>query len=102
MISNRGKSTNIFQKKEDIVSRDIAGETILVPIRGKLADMQRIFAMNPVAKYIWEHINGELMLDDIRIGIMKVFDVGEGQAKEDLYKFIDELLMADLIVEVKK
>ncbi len=48
-----------FKKKEEIVSREIAGETILVPIKGKLADMQRIFALENVSEYIWQQLDGE-------------------------------------------
>jgi hypothetical protein len=98
MISpNQDRLKKIFGTGDDIISREIAGETLLVPIRGKLADMQHIFSLNPVAKYIWEHLNGELTLEDICIGLMKNFDVEEKLAEEDLHEFIDDLLKANLI-----
>ena len=65
----------IFKKKKEIVSREIAGETILVPISGKLADMQRIFSLNPVAEYIWNQLNGKRNLQEISGNILSVFDV---------------------------
>ena len=37
----------IYQHSPDVVARQILGETLLVPIRGELADLQRIFALNP-------------------------------------------------------
>ena len=101
MRSVKPKPENIFKKNDDVVSREIAGETILVPIRGKLADMQNIFSLNPVAKYIWEQLNGELTLEDIRNGIMNSFDVKDKNAEEDLHEFIDDLLKADLIALAK-
>lgn len=91
---------NVFRKRGEIVSRAIAGETILVPIKGKLADMQRIFSLSPVASYIWDRIDGEkslaMVLDEVNAG----FDVAETEAERDLREFVDELLEAGLIEAV--
>ncbi len=90
----------IFRKREEIVDREIAGETILVPIKGKLADMQRIFAVDDVAEYIWQQLDGERKVADIRNGVMDLYDVGREQARADVLDFIEELKEADLISEV--
>ena len=90
----------IFKKKKEIVSRAIAGETILVPISGKLADMQRIFSLNPVAEYIWHQLNGERDLQEIRNGVLETFDVQQKQADEDIQEFIAALLKEALITGV--
>ena len=89
----------IFKKKKEIVSREIAGETILVPISGKLADMQRIFSMNPVAEYIWSQLNGKRNLQEISDCIPSVFDVNKEQVYADVQEFIAELLKEDLITQ---
>ena len=36
--------TDIFQRKQDIVMREIAGERLIIPISGDLAEMDRIFS----------------------------------------------------------
>jgi hypothetical protein len=91
----------VFQKNEDIVSREIAGETMLIPIRGNLADMQRVFLLEEVAEYIWQHLNGERELGTICDGVLDNFEVEKGDAEADISEFINELVKADLIVEVK-
>ena len=90
-----------FRKKEDIVTRQIAGETLLVPIYGDLANMERIFALDPVAEFIWEKLDGEKSLKDIRDEVLNAFDVKEEQAETDIFEFIEELLKADLIDQAK-
>jgi methyltransferase-like protein len=90
-----------FRKKEEIVTRQIAGETLLVPIYGDLANMERIFALDPVAAFIWEQLDGEKSLKDIRDGVLGAFDVKEKQAETDIFEFIEELLKADLIDQAK-
>ena len=90
---------SIYHKKEDIVTRQIAEETLLVPIRSQVADMQNIFALNPVAEYIWRQLDVKQSLEDIHQGIMDNFQVEDGQAGSDLEEFITQLLEAGLIEE---
>ncbi len=89
----------MFKKDERIATRKVAGETILVPIRGKLAEMQRIFSLNPVAEYIWEELDGGKSLEQIRDGVITNFAVEKQQADADTEEFITELLEAGLIEE---
>lgn len=80
-----------------MVFREIAGELFLVPIRGDIADMQRIFALNRVAAHIWEQLDGNRAFDELREGIVSRFDVGADEAEKDLRHFIEALLEAGLI-----
>jgi len=88
-----------YRKKENIVTRHIAGETLLVPIYGELANMERIFTLDPVAAFIWEQLNGEKSLEDIRDGLLNAFDVKKEQAETDISEFVNELVKADLIIQ---
>jgi hypothetical protein len=90
----------IFRKRGEIVARCIAGETILVPVRGKLADMQRIFSLSPVAAFLWEQIDGTQDLEVILSKVIEDFEVEREDAATDLRDFITELLEAGLIEEV--
>jgi hypothetical protein len=89
----------IFRKNQQIVSRKIAGELFLVPIRGKLADMQQIFTLNPVGAYIWQELDREKSLKDICNGVISTFEVEKEQAESDISDFIHELRASDLIME---
>ena len=83
------------------MSREIAQETILVPIRGKLADMEKIFSLDHVAEYIWQQLDGEKSLKQICDGVLDIFDVEKDEAESDISEFICELSEAGLIVEVE-
>jgi hypothetical protein len=89
----------VFQKNADIVSRKIAGELFLVPVKGKLADMQQLYTLNPVAEHIWQELGAQKSLNDIRNSIIEKFEVTEEDADSDLQEFISELLEAGLINE---
>lgn len=89
----------VYKKNDEIVSREIAGETILVPIKGKLADMQRVFALENVSEFIWQHLDGQATLDTILKCLTESYDIDHARARSDIAEFIDELLQAELIVE---
>jgi hypothetical protein len=91
----------LYSQNENIVRRDIADETILVPIRGNLADMQRIYALDPVADFIWQQLDGTQSLETIHAAILENFVVTADQVSRDLPEFIDELYKANLIKEVR-
>jgi hypothetical protein len=88
----------VYEKQGQFAVRKIAGETLLVPIRGKLADMQQIFALNEVAELIWEKIDGKTALSEIRDSVVEAFDVLPSQADQDIEEFIDELTKTNLII----
>ena len=79
------------------MTRQIAGETIIVPIRGKLADMQNIFAVNAVAGFIWERMDGQNTVDQLARAVAGHFEVHEDQARVDVLEFVNELSGAGLI-----
>ncbi len=97
MSLDNWSSKYIHQK--DIVCRNIAGETILVPIRGNLADMQYIFTLNPVGAYIWDQLDGENKLTQILDMIVERFDTTRDQAETDILEFIDQVVDKGLVTE---
>lgn len=89
----------IYKKNGDIVTRRIAGDLFLIPIRGKIAEMQNIFVLNPVSECIWQELDGQKGLEEIRKSVVASFDVEEKRADSDIREFIAELLEANLIKE---
>ena len=96
----RERFDRVYRQQQDILGRTAAGEAFLIPIRGKLADLQRIFALSPVAEFIWSQTDGKRTLAEIAANIAGEFDVDEARAREDLAGFVTALLEANLIAEV--
>ena len=91
----------VYKKNDDIIHRKIADETILVPLRGELVDMQKIFSLNRVADYIWEHLDGKRNLMGICNQIDNEFESESEQVQTDVMEFIKELVEAKLITKVE-
>ena len=84
---------------KSVVSRSIGGELFLVPVKGRIADMQNIFTLTPVAEFIWERLDGRKGAGEIRDDVLGRFDVTREEAESDISEFLGELLEARLIHE---
>lgn len=85
---------------ERVVTREIAGETLLVPIRDKVGDLHHIFALNPVATHVWNTLADATSVQQLVASVCTAFDVDEEQAEQDVTAFLEELRAADLVSEV--
>ncbi|UCG77245.1 MAG: PqqD family protein [Nitrospirota bacterium] len=88
-----------FRRRDNIVSRKIAGEMFLVPVHGNLADMQKIFSLSSVSELIWDSLDGSSSMSSVLDAVLKEFDVGLDVAQRDLKELIDDLLGEGLIEE---
>ena len=91
---------SVYEKNESLVTREIADETILVPVKGTLASLQQVFVLNPVAAFIWQRIDGATDVATILSAILERFEITEDQARTDLDELIGSLEQAELIRKV--
>ena len=84
-------------RREEFATRSIAGETILVPIKGNAADLDSIYTLNQVGTRIWQLIDGRASVAQIADAIHHEFDVGKEQALQDVLDFLASLQAARLI-----
>jgi len=87
----------VLRPAGEIVRREIAGETILVPVRGRTADMRRIFSLNPTAAFLWERLDGTRRVSDLLADLLEAFDVSPGDARADLEAFLDRAVEEGLL-----
>jgi len=88
-----------YRKAESVVTRKIAGEVLLVPVRGNLASMDRIFALNAVGEFIWHKLDEGNDFHELGRQIADHFDVNPAQVLTDLVEFLSELKAEGLLVE---
>jgi hypothetical protein len=82
----------IYQHDPSIVSRLIAGETILVPIRKNVGDLESIYTLNESGARVWTLIDGQRTLAEVIQQIVAEFDIDEVQAADDIIELIENLI----------
>lgn len=88
-----------YQKDPNMVSRKIANEFILVPIRHNVGDLESIYTLNEVAARIWELIDGKKDMGQIRDMIVDEFEVSAKQAEIDFIEHLQQLEQIKAITE---
>ena len=86
-----------FVKDNQAVTRSIAGETIIVPIRSGVGDLDSIYTLNEVGTSIWQLIDGQRSVDQIIEGIESEYEVSKDQASQDVSDFLSALEAEGLI-----
>ncbi len=92
--------THCYARHDDVVTREILGETLLVPISARIADMSNIFALNETGAFVWESLDGVTSLEGIRDALAADFDVSAESAWGDLEALVADLDQAGLIHRV--
>ena len=87
-----------YKRNENFVFRQIENETILVPIKDNVGDMNCIYNLNEVGAFIWQNIKCKNSVTDLKDMILTEFDVTESQAEVDLDEFVNDLREIEAIL----
>ena len=81
----------LFARDPSMVFRRIADECILVPIRKNVGDVESLYTLNDVGAQVWELIDGERRVKEIRDQIVATFEVSPAEAEDDLITLLQQL-----------
>jgi hypothetical protein len=89
-----------YLRSSRVVSRVIADETLVVPIRGGVGDLDSIFSFNPLGSDLWTLLEKASSLEEMTSWITEHYDVTQERALADIQDFVDELMGAGLVTPV--
>jgi hypothetical protein len=84
-------------RTRSVVSRVVGGETLVVPVRGKVGDLASIYSFNGVGSFIWQSLEEPISLADLVIAVEHKYAVGEEQARNDVMRFVEDLISVGLV-----
>lgn len=85
----------------DVVVRRVGDESVVVPVRNRVGDLDSIFTLNEVASRVWELLDGKRPLDAIVETICDEFEVTADVAKNDVEELIRSLKEVHLVEAVE-
>ena len=89
-----------YVRSESVVSRVIAGETLIIPVRKGVGDLASIYSLNAVASVIWQTVTGPCSTEEIVLALHQEFAGDPEQIERDVRTFLDEMSSVGLINEV--
>lgn len=89
-----------FIRNQEVVSRKIEGELIIVPIRSGVGDLNSLYTLNPVGSALWDFMAEKHTVGEMVNRVCNEFEVTEAQAEQDIETFLDSLLEEKLVLSV--
>lgn len=83
--------------KKELITREIAGETILVPVGKTVFESHGLFVLNELGAFIWDilpRVNSE---EEICKAVLEEYDVSPEVVAADVAEFLGQLRQMDII-----
>jgi hypothetical protein len=93
-------SENVYRPTSDVVTRKVGDESVIVPVRSHVADLDAVVTLNPVGARIWELLDGQRNLEAIAGMICDEYEVEPDTARADVGEFVHSLEAANLVERV--
>ena len=86
-----------FVRSQSVVSRLLGGETLIVPVRGKVGDLASIYSFNQVGSLIWKLLDIPKDLTELAAAVEHEYEVESERARKDVERFLNDMLSAGLV-----
>jgi hypothetical protein len=87
----------ILIRSKAVVSRVVAGETLIVPVRGKVGDLASIYSFNATGSLIWKLLETPRPLAELVDAVAQEYNVERERAEQDTKQFVSEMLAVGLV-----
>ena len=86
-----------FVRSQSVVARVVSGETLIVPIRGKVGDLASIYSFNGTGTLIWKLLDSPKTIAQLAEGVVQEYEVDPAHAKRDVASFVSEMKAVGLV-----
>ncbi|MCD7881416.1 MAG: PqqD family protein [Clostridiales bacterium] len=83
----------------DFMLREIAGESLLVPVNEAAVNFQGIMSLNESGRLLWDRLQKDTTEDDLVSALLDVYDTTPEVARQDVAVFLDQLRERDILQE---
>jgi hypothetical protein len=87
----------IFVRSRSVVSRRVSGETLIVPVRGKVGDLASIYSFNDVGSLVWQLLEIPRDVSELVSAVEREYAVDPQRLQQDVSKFLDDMLSVGLV-----
>jgi hypothetical protein len=98
--TTQNAGAQVFRRSDNIVCRTVGTESILVPIRQNVGNLDFVYTLSPVAARIWALLDGSHSVSAIVDAIVDEYDVSRETAEADVNELLGDLAEISLILAV--
>lgn len=89
-----------MKTNDEYMLREIAGEAMLIPTGSASQKLNGMIQLTESAAFIWKQVDSAADLEEIVARVQGEFDVDEETARRDIYGFLRELYIRDIVREI--
>ena len=86
-----------FTRSRSVVARVVSGETLIVPIRGKVGDLASIYSFNGTGTLIWKLLESPKTVGQLAACVADEYTIDPAQAELDVTSFVGEMKAVGLV-----
>ena len=83
--------------KKELITREIAGDTVLVPVGKSVYDANGLFILNELAAFIWKLLPEAETEEQICKAVLEEYEVSEEDAARDVAEFLGKLRELEIL-----
>jgi len=84
-------STELYVRANLAVTRCVAGETLVLPVRGDIGDLACFYSLNGAGTAIWKALEKPKSFRDLCDVLDGRYDIGREKAEEDVALFVRDI-----------
>ncbi len=77
--------------KKELIKREIAGDTILVPVGKTVYDSNGLYVLNELASFLWDLLPQAESEQALCDAVLEEYDVSREEAQQDIAVFLEQL-----------
>lgn len=83
--------------KKELIKREIAGESFLVPLGKTVYDANGLFILTELGSFLWDRLSDAQSADDLLRDVLAEYEVDEATAKADIEAFLEKLRTMEIL-----
>lgn len=83
--------------QKELVKREIAGDTILVPVGQTVYETNGLFILNELGSFLWDRLTGAEDEEPLLQAVLAEYEVSREVALADIREFLDNLRKQGII-----
>ena len=83
--------------KKELIKREIAGDTILVPVGKTVLDSNGLFVLNELGAFLWDRLPDAKDADALLAAVLEEYEVSAEEAARDIAAFLERLRQLEII-----
>ena len=100
------RSEALWRRTQTIITRRVAGETVLVPVAARTADPEfksaRLYVLNETGEYLWSLLDSPRSSVELARNLTLEFETAAGRAHSDVEAFLAALRDIGAVHEVSE